>query len=373
MPELTDQLAQVAADATSLAARLATEGLQSTIEQLESAVETAAKAWSGSWLGYHSRIYYQNLEPVPPGARFDQLRGLQDSFSSDTRGDWAEYSFDAVYDVLKRNVPESDFDSLVEAANDSGPKVRELSENLLSILESIAEVSGDTYLTRLVDNVKEISPISATEVVNYLRPSGKFMSLDTVAIQDGLQTPPHIALLAQIKAMQSPFTVADNLAKLAKRAERHIVTRRRIPRREVAGTSVFIGHGRATQWRELKDFIQDRLALPWDEFNRVPIAGVTNIARLSEMLNEAAIAFLVMTAEDEQLDGTKHARMNVIHEAGLFQGRLGFGKAIIVLEEGCEEFSNIQGLGQIRFPAGNIKACFEEIRQVLERESLLES
>ena len=44
MPELTDQLAQVAADATSLAARLATEGLQSTIEQLESAVETAAKA-----------------------------------------------------------------------------------------------------------------------------------------------------------------------------------------------------------------------------------------------------------------------------------------------------------------------------------------
>ncbi len=65
--------------------------------------------------------------------------------------------------------------------------------------------------------------------------------------------------------------------------------------------------------------------------------------------------------------------MNVIHEVGLFQGRLGFTKAIVLLEEGCEEFSNIEGLGQIRFPKGNIAAKFEEIRQVLERESVLDS
>ena len=124
-------------------------------------------------------------------------------------------------------------------------------------------------------------------------------------------------------------------------------------------------------WKDLKDFIQDRLGLAWDEFNRVPVAGVTNIARLSQMLDDAGIAFLVMTAEDEQRDGAMHARMNVVHEAGLFQGRLGFTKSIVVLEEGCEEFSNIEGLGQIRFPAGRISAVFEDIRQVLEREKML--
>ena len=73
-----------------------------------------------------------------------------------------------------------------------------------------------------------------------------------------------------------------------------------------------------------------------------------------------------MTAEDEQLDGTNYARLNVIHEAGLFQGRLGFDKAIILLEDGCVQFSNIDGLGQIRFPKGQISAKFEEIRNVLE-------
>ena len=130
---------------------------------------------------------------------------------------------------------------------------------------------------------------------------------------------------------------------------------------------------RSHLWRDLKDFIQDRLGLPWDEFNRVPVAGVTNITRLSQMLDDAAIAFLVLTGEDEQADAKLHPRMNVVHEAGLFQGRLGFTKAIILLQEGCEEFSNIEGLGQIRFPKGNIQAVFEEIRRVLEREGLIES
>jgi predicted nucleotide-binding protein len=65
--------------------------------------------------------------------------------------------------------------------------------------------------------------------------------------------------------------------------------------------------------------------------------------------------------------------MNVIHEAGLFQGRLGFRKAIILLEEGCDEFSNIAGLGQLRFRTGAIRSIFEEIRHVLERESIVPS
>ena len=89
------------------------------------------------------------------------------------------------------------------------------------------------------------------------------------------------------------------------------------------------------------------------------------------MLDAAAIAILVMTAEDEMADGNIEARMNVVHEAGLFQGRLSFTKAIVLLEEGCAEFSNIQGLGQIRFPKGNISATFEEVRRVMEREGLI--
>jgi len=49
----------------------------------------------------------------------------------------------------------------------------------------------------------------------------------------------------------------------------------------------------------------------------------------------------------------------------------GFERAIILLEEGCEQFSNILGVQQIRFAKGNLKAHYDGIRQVLEREGII--
>ena len=62
------------------------------------------------------------------------------------------------------------------------------------------------------------------------------------------------------------------------------------------------------------------------------------------MLAQADFAFLIMSAEDEQATGKFNPRLNVVHEAGLFQGRLGFQKAILVLEErDVERFQTFAG------------------------------
>lgn len=140
-----------------------------------------------------------------------------------------------------------------------------------------------------------------------------------------------------------------------------------------SGGKVFIGHGRSRIWRDLKDYLHDRLGLDWDEFNREPAAGLSTTERLQTMIDNASFAFIVMTAEDEAASGEMNPRMNVVHEAGLFQGALGFKKAIILLEEGCQEFSNVIGLGQIRFPRDNLAPKLDEIRQVLEREGIVKA
>lgn len=137
------------------------------------------------------------------------------------------------------------------------------------------------------------------------------------------------------------------------------------------GKRIFIGHGRSLLWRELKDFIAERLNLPWDEFNREAVAGYSTSERLQTMMEQAGFAFLIMTAEEEGADAKLRARPNVIHEVGLFQGHLGLNRAIVLLEDGCAEFSNIIGLSQIRFPTGGISARFEEVRRVLERERFI--
>jgi len=345
------------------------------LDRLMDAAEEVGKSWSGSWLGYHSRVYYRDLKPVPASARFSKEYGLMDlSFIRKTVGDWVEYDFDDVVDAIHRIAGSVDLDEYRSLAKEARSCFEESQSLLLSTVSvDKQERKDDAFLDDLVSEIRQVKYFTLSEITQHLSPSGQQVSRDTNAILAGSKVPPHVSVIADVLSLHNPFQACEKLSKLARRVASHLESLTKRARRENRiGTSVFIGHGQSPAWKELKDFIQERLHLPWDEFNRVPVAGVSNIARLSNMLDEAAIAFLVLTAEDEQADSKMHARMNIIHEVGLFQGRLGFERAVVLLEEGCEEFSNIQGLGQLRFPKGNIGAVFEDIRRVLEREELIE-
>jgi predicted nucleotide-binding protein len=131
---------------------------------------------------------------------------------------------------------------------------------------------------------------------------------------------------------------------------------------------VFIGHGRNPQWRDLKDHLCDLHGFEVVAYEIGPRAGLSVKEVLENMLSESSFALLLLTGEDEQTDGTLHARQNVIHELGLFQGRLGFTRAIAVLEDGVDEFSNIFGVNQIRFSSGKIRETYGDIIATIRRE-----
>jgi len=137
------------------------------------------------------------------------------------------------------------------------------------------------------------------------------------------------------------------------------------PRQDVV---VFIGHGHNSAWRDLKDHLQDKHGFKIEAYEVGARAGHSVRDILEGMLGKSSIAFLVMTAEDMTGEGSFRARQNVVHEIGLFQGRLGFPRGIILLEDGVEEFSNVSGIEQIRFGAGRIKETFGEVVATIRRE-----
>ena len=136
----------------------------------------------------------------------------------------------------------------------------------------------------------------------------------------------------------------------------------------VVRPTIFIGHGGSPLWRDLKDHLHEKHGLSVQAYEIGARAGHTIRDILEDMLKKSSFAILVMTGEDQSSDGQLRARQNVVHEAGLFQGRLGFNRAIVLLEEGTEEFSNIHGLDQIRFSRGNIKEAFGDVLAILRRE-----
>jgi predicted nucleotide-binding protein len=333
-------------------------------------------AFSGSWLGYHANVYYLGFETPAPGDRFSVEWGFGLPLGGRMRPtNWIEVTFEQVKVEIMNGV-DSDYERrLNQISKVAKTAFEEAHGSIISLLAVLVESKSTKMLEDLSNQVgKIVGFLSTQEIINYMTPRRVIMTRDSSALSQGDKTPPHAILEAWHLSEYSPFEALANLTKesntLLKYMEMHDLV-------EYAATSVglkvFIGHGHSPLWRELKDFIEKRLFLEWDEFNREPTAGFSRKERLQSMLDQACFAFLLMTGEDQHADDTIHARENVVHEVGLFQGRLGFRKAIVLLEEGCAEFSNIEGISQIRFPKGNISASFEDIRRVLEREGVLRS
>lgn len=131
---------------------------------------------------------------------------------------------------------------------------------------------------------------------------------------------------------------------------------------------VFIGHGHDVLWTLVRQFLENKCGLEVISFESEPHAGESIVPVLESMLAKATFAVLVLTGEDKTIRGSKRARQNVVHEAGLFQGVLGFPRAILLVQKGLEEFSNVHGLQCISFEGAQIASTFPELRRVLRRE-----
>lgn len=141
--------------------------------------------------------------------------------------------------------------------------------------------------------------------------------------------------------------------------------------KKIDNNCVFIGHGRNKIWARLNSFLRDEMCIDTDYFERDSQVGKSVITALENCLDKSSFAVIIMTAEDETSGGEQRARQNVIHEIGLFQGRLGFEKVAILLQEGVEQFSNIAGLQYIPFSLDNIEQTFYQLEKMLVREGVV--
>jgi predicted nucleotide-binding protein len=132
--------------------------------------------------------------------------------------------------------------------------------------------------------------------------------------------------------------------------------------------NIFLGHGHSLDWQQLRDHLREKHEYNVVTFETGARAGHNTRDILEEMLGQSSLAFLILTGEDEIADQRVRARQNVIHETGLFQGKLGFSKAIVILEEGVEEFSNNAGIQHISYTKGHIEGVFGDVVATIKRE-----
>ena len=135
--------------------------------------------------------------------------------------------------------------------------------------------------------------------------------------------------------------------------------------KRIKDVSVFIGHGRDRQWEKLKAHFQDKHGLEVTAYEIGVRAGHTIRDILDSVVRKSSMALLVLTGEDKTGSA---ARQNVIYECGLFQGRLGFDRAILLAEDGVDLASNLDHIPQLRFRKGRISEVFGDVVASLRRE-----
>jgi predicted nucleotide-binding protein len=362
-----------------LADAIAIEGgalsaLEPPFKKLKAAAKHVGRAWCGSNIGYHARIYFEGLQPVPANVLFSPEWGLINS--------WPSHEPDRRWSIFDEQEVRNAIVALADGIDPVSLKDQHLTplrrafgahrENLISILSAILAANHDAFLEKRLHEIEELDALLPDVIAHRMLP-GRYFTRDSEALSMGLRVAPHQSILAlsySAEMLEAGLRRLDHLARLA---AAHIQRLNPEGSRGVqtGGKITFIGHGHSPAWLELRIFLKDALGLAVSEFNAVSAAGIPTVNRLQDMLSTAAFAFIVMTGEDELRDGQKQARQNVVQELGLFQGRLGFGKAIALLEDGCTDFSNIHGLGVIKFQKDKIAGCFEEIRHVLEREGII--
>lgn len=346
-------------------------GVKATYEERLQRLENAH---SRSWFGDHSNTYYEGLESPPAGRSFDVEWGFIHGIHGDSNPGWHIYSRDELRRFMFHEIGEGIFHDLNALADETVSKFGSVRDQAIDALEALLTAANAKAITRYKERIeRDLRPYQVTDYINGRLGSAPRMTRNSEEVAKGQTVPIHVQYLATIQSLDLTKKRARELATVLRNVIEAVSLHEDQHGNGASGdpSTIFIGHGRSELWRVLKDFVSERLGLPYEEFNRISAAGIGTQERLAEMLDRCSFAFLVLTAEDLHSDGSHHARENVIHEAGLFQGRLGWRKAIIVLEEECEEFSNIAGLGQIRFPKRKISACLEEVRRVLEREDML--
>lgn len=191
-----EELLRIADSLEDLSQRATAPEVKEPLERLEEAATRLGRAWSGSCLGYHARIYYKDLKPPPPGAHFSPEWGMQESWPIEaTTGDWIEYDPDEIERAVRAVAGNPDLGPARHLAATAESSFQSSKPDILSILTTALADRQDAFIASLREQVEETAVPSRAQVLGQWLPSGPLMSRDSLAVSQGRQAPPHLSVL----------------------------------------------------------------------------------------------------------------------------------------------------------------------------------
>jgi hypothetical protein len=218
-PTLAAELSSLVVRLRECAAKGDKTAIAGPLAALEAAAEKLGKSWSGSNMGYQTRVYYEGFDVPPPGAHFSSEWGFIGMFQG-TTGDWREYQADEVVSLIHET---ADVEAITEAAAEAARKVwRTARSEVVSVFHAFLSSREDPLVREFLKEAEGVRDLSISEAERALiGPIGTRMTRDTTALSQGFMAAPHQQVIARVISIRSAFGACEALADIAERGAAH--------------------------------------------------------------------------------------------------------------------------------------------------------
>ncbi len=189
-----------------LANEMETKGFQKVIELVVKGVRVVARAWSRSWIGYQSHVYYKDLQTPKPRDHFSSEWGFEEAFSNPTSSNWIEVEHDFIVKSVEKISVNPDLMPLRTRSAEISKIFSTYQSELLALLTLDLESTKSSIIEELRDKVKNVKAFyTADEIASTQLPQGQVLTRDSLALSQGLQVPPHIIISSELDSLSSSF------------------------------------------------------------------------------------------------------------------------------------------------------------------------
>jgi len=230
MESVVSELERVAAGLDQQAGAGSKVEVTEQIADMQRASKQFSDCFSGSWLGYHSRVYYNGFKKPPPGAHFTAEWGLMrnEGTSYGSRGGWLEHDYDAVLSAIYTAAGNPDLKRLKKIADEAEICFGHARSELKSLLAVCNSGHIDHVLQSLNTDLETTEFLNAFQICQRLAPQGQRFTRDTVALSQGTKVPPHVHVNALAIYFHSATAVLLKLSGIARSSSSHLQRKHRM-------------------------------------------------------------------------------------------------------------------------------------------------
>ena len=411
----------------------------SELDALIEAADNVGKSWSGSWLSYESTIYNRDFQPTDEVYK----RGSKPqyhAYGALLSTDWQTYSFHAVKQHINQKVGNPSIDRFSDDGKDATKAFKQAKAFALSFVYENFNTESDRFIQGWAEKIEGLEICTESDFIEFQKSLNQRASenrnssennpdinmfkrrrntlglrvmtsqVDSPkAIEEDIEIPPHIAILAKALATRHPFdsckalneqivklaihmqsiektvlkkgeseyqiNMADSISNLEGNSDRiePLGESPDTPPRTM-GNDVFIVHGHDEAAKHAVARFVEKLGLNAIILDEQVSKGQTIIEKLEQKASNAGFAIVLLTPDDmgapkDKLDELKpRARQNVVLELGYFLRGLGRERVCVLHKEEVELPSDIHGI--VYVPMDGYDGWQNKLRQEIEYAGL---